>query len=286
MAHLLRAQPDVVWKRGYVTVGADMATIDQNTFVSVNGDAGGTWTPAADLNIGGAGMICASAWTVIGTSGFGLPAWSTIDTNGSNAQITFGRGTPDDVFGYVTPASYTIVTGFFDHYSVNPEQAAVSLNYSAAVSGVLTQGSTGGRFVVPLRVFSGQGSTITTITLNWTVNWAHVAVPVTLPAMRVYAVDVNGTLFPLRASDGTTTDANGFQPISVATTAAAYNASNANQAFVYTCNQNQVIDVSKYSYFVEIIDESGTGDWTAHPGNTFSSVSAVFTSVLGYDGRN
>ena len=82
MSHLNRAQPDATWKRGYITVGNDLKTIDQNTFVAINGDEGGTWAPSANIVIGGAGVVVAGPWIMSGAN----------CTVTSAAPITFGKG--------------------------------------------------------------------------------------------------------------------------------------------------------------------------------------------------
>jgi hypothetical protein len=281
MAHLLRAQPDVVWQRGYLTLGTDLRTIDQNTFVAINGDAGGTWTPAADLIVGGAGMICAGPWQLSGTS-------TTIDTNASTAPLTFGKGTADDVFAMAS-TSYTLAQALIEVYPLISEQASVrvpSFNGAPGIGSALNSGvftsAKGARFLVPLRTVSG--GLLQTLTLHFTVGESHASVPQALPLMRVIAIDTSGNQLPLRALDGST-DANGFQAIGAPASGAVWFNAGADQTFVYTCNQNQRIDVSRYTYWLEVIDESGTNAWVT-VGNSFTAVVSAFDSIVLLDGRN
>lgn len=274
MAHLLRAQPDAVWVRGYVTVGADLRTIDQNTFVAINGDAGGTWTPAGTLTIGGAGMVAAVPWTATG-------AGVTV------LAPTFNKGTADDYFGLANGhagRSQTLPQVLFDCYSSQPEWVQLALGDANFVQGLLTT-TPGVRFLSPIRVFNG--GTLQTITLRFVVGAAHAYLPTTLPQMRIIAIDANGNVLPL-ASVATGADAFGFRPVASPATGAAWYNSGLTQLFTYTCDQNNVLDISKYSYFVEIIEESGTNAFAANAnaGNLFVSVTSLIDTITLFDGRN
>jgi hypothetical protein len=281
MAHLVRTQPDSVWVRGYLTLGTDLKAIDQNTFVAINGDAGGSWTPAANLVVGGAGMICAGPWQLSGVA-------TTIDTDAVTAPLTFGKGTADDVFA-VASTSYTLTQVLIEAYPLITEQAAVrfsSFNGAPGIGAALNAGIytavKGARFLVPLRTYGN--AMLQTATLHFTVGESHAAVPQTLPLMRIIALDTSGNQLPLRALDAST-DANGFQAIGAPATGSTWFNAGVDQTFVYTCNQNQRIDVSKYTYWLEIIDESGSGAWVT-VGNSYTSVVAAFGSIVLLDGRN
>jgi hypothetical protein len=271
MAHLLRAQPDATWKRGYFTVGADLRSIDQNTFVAVNGDAGGTWTPAATLAINGAGVIVAGPWTVSGTQM-------------SVSAPTFGKGTYDDVFGLASThpgRTQTLVQGLVECYSSQPEWVVFYPGPNNFIQGLLTT-TPGVRFLSPIRVF--HGALLETVTLQFVVTAIHASLPTTLSQMRIVAIDANGVVLPMGA--GVLYDVGGFRAVSAATTGAAWYNGGATQSFVYTCSQNNVIDIGKYTYWLEIIDESGAGAFTAGNGNIFVSATSYLAAITLFDGRN
>lgn len=281
MAHLNRAQPD--WKRGYVTVGNDLKVIDQNSFVAVNGDAGGTWTPGADLSIAGAGMVAAAPWTVAGASAVLYAP-------------TFGKGTADDAFG-LAPAhpgrSWTLVQALAACHAVYPEQVFIVLGPGGLIQGLQTD-TPGARWLSPLRVYGG--ATLETVSLRFIVAFTHTVLPASLAQMRVIAVDALGGIFPMGA--GALFDNGGFHAVSAASTAAAWNASSSPQTFTYVCSQNNVIDLAKFTYWLEIIEEVGppaTPTLNCFPaptttipafGNVFVSATSFLDGISLFDGRN
>lgn len=280
MAHLLRIIPDSSLVRGYLVTGANVKDIDQNTFLSINGDAGGTWAPSAHLVISGQGVAVAGPWRM----------------NGANvtasSPFTFAKGTADDYWqlpvGH-TNRTYTVYTYFLESFTAVPTDIAESVTSSFFVpsgigdSGVNTfKASVGVRFATPINVYNG--GTITTVLFNFRVNESHL--PQNLPRFRVVAQDAAGVLYPLRAADTALTDVDGFVTYNPSpATAAAWYASGANQRFTYTCNQNQVIDTSKYVYYIEIIEESGTNSFSLSNGNTWHGVETTFTTISVLDGR-
>lgn len=275
MAHLLRTQRDTVWKRGYITVGNDLKTIDQNTFVAINGDAGGTWTPSGALEIDGAGVVIAGPCVVSGASMV-------------VAVPTFNKGTADDAFGLGAShagRSQTLVQGLVECYSSQPEWVAFATGDVNLVQGLITLVA-GVRFLTPIRVF--HGATLTSVTLKFAVIYAHGAGrPANLAQMRIVAIDALGNVLPLGAGSGI--DAGGFTAVSAATTGSAWYAGNTVQTYVYTCSQNNVIDLGKYTYWMEIIDESGsvnTFPANAGTGNLFVSATSALSGIAVFDGRN
>lgn len=267
MSHLVRAITDTALKRGYVTVGNDLKTIDQNTFVAVNGDAGGTWTPANTLAINGAGVVAAGPWAVSGSQ---MTVYAP----------TFGKGTADDVFGLSAThpgRSQTLNQPLVECYSSQPEGIVFVPGFTNAISWLQTT-QLGVRFLTLLRVFGG--ATLETVTLKFSIAGSHASLPAVFPQMRVIAIDGQGNVLPLGA--GALFDAGGFHALTAVTTAAAYNAL-VNATLVYACSQNNVIDRSTYTYWLEIIEESGAN---AIAGNVFMSAVSLLDNIALFDGRN
>jgi hypothetical protein len=273
MAHLLRAITDAKLKRGYVTVGNDLRAIDQNTFVAVNGDAGGTWTPSNTLAINGAGVVFAAPCAV---SGAQMTVYAP----------TFNKGTYDDVFGLATShpgRTQTLVQGLVECYSSQPEWVVFYPGPNNFIQGLATT-TPGVRFLSPIRVF--HGALLETVTLQFVVTAIHASLPTTLAQMRVVAIDANGVVLPMGA--GGLYDAGGFRAVSAATTGSAWYNGGATQSFVYTCSQNNAIDIGKYTYWLEIIDESGANTFAANSnaGNIYVSATSYLAAITLFDGRN
>ncbi len=272
MSHFTRTIPDSILVRGYVTTGANLADIDVKTASALNGDGGGTWTPSTLIEINGAGAIVAGPWTLSGAAVTASPPGGSVPT------ILFNRGTAGDYFGLAaahTGASPVVHTGLFEYLSVIP---GVVIWFGGLLPTVK-----GARFFTPLSVYSGAAS-ITSVEISWRVREAHANIPQYLPRMRVIAVADDGTVYPLRAKDATT-DVDGFQYLPTPLTGAAYYNLGAIQVWTYTCNIVLPVDSSRYIYFVEFIEESGTNSWTSS-GSSFVSANTHFALLTIFDGRN
>lgn len=270
MAHLTRAIADTVLVRGYITTTQNLIDIDQKTFVSLNGDEGGTWSPTAPIIIAGTGVVIAGLWVM---SGAGVSV-----TTGVSKPITFNKGTAGDYFG-IDPshAGYTpsTISNFFDYYA--PVAQAVGW------FGGLLPNQPGARFFTPLNVYSG-ASKIDNVVITWRVRESHAALPQYLPRARVVAVTDEGVVIPLRTKDATT-DADGFQFLPTPASPSAYYNAHLPQTWTYTCNVVLPVDSAKYVYYIEFIEESGTNSWTSL-GSQFISAVTHHSAVTIFDGRN
>lgn len=272
MAHLNRILSDAVLIRGYITLGIDLAKIDTNIFKALNGDKGGTWSPTSSITIAGKGVVVAGPgpWTMSGTT--------VKVTTGPNKPILFGKGDKTDYFGIATGhvgAAFSTFVRFIESFTKN-----VGVK-DDSTTGVLTT-VPGVRFFTPLRVFSGAPK-IDSVQVVFLVLQAHASVPQYLPKMRVIAVSVDGTVTPLRTADSTT-DSDGFKYFPTPVSGAAWYNGGAIQTFTYTCNVIKPVDVSTYSYFVEFVDESGTGSFTT-TGNLYYGATVAYSAVSLFDGR-
>lgn len=274
MAHLLRILTDAMIRRRLVLSGQNLADIDQNTKKSINGDDGGTWSPAASIDIGGAGAIVAGPWVMTGAG--------VACTTSTGKPILFAKGDAGDYFG-IDPAnsgaSPSIFFSFIRHYSSITNAAGWS------TSGILPN-AIDARFYTPLPVYSGAGQ-VDSVVVNFVVGHTHASVPQYLPRMRVIAVSASGDVIPLRRVDATT-DPDGFQFFSPApASGAAWYNGGAAQTWTYTCNVVLPVDSSSYRYFIEFIEEAGTGAWGGSTvGNTYISATVSFSNVTLFDGRN
>lgn len=285
MTHLLRAVPDSILVRGYVTTGQNFRDIDQKTFVSINGDEGGGWSPSASINIGGAGMVVAGPWT-----------FSDINVNiaaSSAGPLTFDKGDATDYFGLPGGHPSETFSYFIDLLEViyHPQGTGFTTNTDGILTFVSSAWNNQGifstipgiRFAFPLRVLSGAPK-IDTVTMSFIVFSAHASIP-TMPRMRVIAVDLDGTVIPQHTPDATT-DIDGFQNFPTPVSGAAWVAGGAIKNYTYTCDVVQKVDTSRYEYFVEMIDESGANSYGGGGGNRWLGLTVAFAGVSIFDGRS
>lgn len=263
MAHFVRTQPDGTWVSGYVVQPDDFkdATrgLDVKTFKAINGDDGGTWTPSAPIIIGGFGLRVTGP-LLVSNSG-------VIQTvSGSGARITLGDGDyPQLAIGH-TGRSFTRANG--------SECAFSTLPMIVTGSGGATSTALGQIFTIPITQLH-DGSTVTTVTFNFKVGTTHPSVPAILPRMRVVRMSANGDLAPMK-SVGSGADINGYVTVTTPVSGAAWYNGGAAKTFVYTCDQNNVIDKSQYVYFLVIVDEDGSG---AIVGNTWLPTLFLCTNI-------
>ena len=256
MAHNVRVQPDTTWKRGYVPKGSDLAGIDANVTATLNGDAGGTWTPTSNVSVGGAGLVIAA------------PSSGDIIVS---APISFGKGTADDAFGL--GASHPGRTR-----SIQTNMLEASSEFATASAAGISPSVIGGRVIVPLRVY--HGSRLISAIFRFSIGQTHTAQPDVPPRFRVFALSPAGLVLPMTSAifGG---DAQGFVPFPVQTTVGNYNTGGPFSIFF---DQNNVVDVTAFNYFAEIIDEDGANTWTTTP-NTYASVTCNVDSIAILDGR-
>lgn len=259
MAHLVPARP--AWHPLDTILPADWAAIDQNTFVAINGDNGGTWTPSAAINIGGAGMWFAGLTILSGVVPFG--SISEVITSYPSARITFGS---NDFFQipYWHPGQSRIIVN-----SCGASRGSFGWN-SIRQGNLIQSGVPGCRGLVPLQVH--QKAVLQTVTLTYRIASSHF--PQFLFKFRIIAVNDSGAIFPLIDASGSN-DANGFYS-PPATTASQYYGAGAVQTIVVSPFA-PLIDKTKFRYYADIVDESGTG---ALLGNQFIDVSLNFTNIL------
>ena len=277
MAHFVRTKDDAAWKRGFFVAGAVMRDLDDKTSKAVDGHSGGTYTPSAAMIIGGAGVGVTGLWT-LGASAYARPS-------GGSTLFVFGKNTDDDAFLFGsghTGLTRSLFQTILESYGVFLGDFTNLFTGGSTVTDGIQPTQHEARFFVPFRTHDG--ATIDSVAVDLQVIETHAAVPQYLPRFRVVRVSADGVIEALRSED-TTTDSDGFQNFSpTPATAGAWNAAQAIQSFTYTCTQNNVIDLATYSYFLEIIEEGGTGAW-ASDGNIYVSTTTALSNVPRADNR-
>lgn len=281
MARFSRSIPDSVLARGIALVGTQMDALDETTYRSLNGDGGGTWSPTSPINIDGAGMMATGPWIVTGAA----------DVKAS--EFEFGEGSSADAWRLDAghPArNVTLYTQFVENFTLVPDDIgywhAPWMYTGPAAYGITTtiySTSEGLRFAAPLMVYDG--ALLTTVAIYMRVTSNH-GPPQYLPRMRVVAHDGEGNVIKMRPQSSDT-DSDGFINWSPApATGTSWYSSGNTQTFTYTCTQNNVIDISKYFYYVEIIEEYGTSSYAVgNSGNIWVAASALFSNITYLDNR-
>lgn len=254
MAHVWINGLDGQWYNAVVPSLADFTALDESLFQSVNGDGGGTWTPTADINVGGAGMWFAGPSTIGSSAAL---------TTGSGQYITFGDSDYVELVNSHTGATRTLCTMCM--LAVAP----VGWGLNSSFASQLESQAIGAHAVIPLRVH--QNATLTQAVLTLVVSTTHANVPATLPGMRVCQRDQDGNVTPL-----TVGDANGFAYFPTPVSGSAWYAAGAAQTLTVAVTPT-VIDRYAYSYFAEIVDEAGYGALT---GNLYNDIDLTFTTIL------
>ncbi len=259
MGHAWVNALDGAWYNTYVPTLADFASLDAFLFAMVNGDGGGTYTPTANINVGGSGMWFAGQTTMSSGAALQTTAFKQIFHDDNDYALLVNShtgGTRTLRTGCVTASS---ASGFSLWTSVGSTSQLGSL-------------SPGSHAVVPLRVH--QGSTLTQAVLTFQVQRNRSVVPAVLPALRIGQRDANGTVTTLAAT-GSGADAHGYIYFPTPASGSAYFDSGNAQTLTYACTPT-VIDRTKYSYFAEIVDESGLGSLNF---NLFNDIQLTFIDI-------
>jgi hypothetical protein len=272
MAHTWCNGLDGSWFNTYVPSGDDLSALDGLLTNCVNGDGGGTYTPSAELSIGGAGVNVLGPWTVgtgslvesstslpftLGDSDFfelGSSLTRTIDTQGNAGRPTSISASFETVIGWDILSSSGFALRTF-------RSTGSSLPVPLALC-------------IPLRVHDG--ATFVQVELQWAVGQSHSSVPENLPKWRVVKINAaTGQMTPLNSTFSGDYDSLGYLLMTTPSSGSSYYNSGALYSPVYACDADEIVDTSTYSYVVEIIDEWGPSD--ALVGNLYYSALAEFT---------
>lgn len=267
MSHFTRTQIDAVWINGYVVPHTDFESLDAKQFAGINGDLGGTWSPASNMQISGTTFglqvtgpsVVSGPWgllTAVVSLGIGdfphLGANHVGRTRVLVQELSEARATafpePTDLTQLPILPRLTV---WNDAYSAIQTLGTdiVDVQLGLAYGVKLTQ---------ELRVVDG--STLSTAEVRFRVPSPRAQAPVHMPRMRVVRRStVDGSTVPL-TSVAAGADANGYTSPPPVTQGAAWYAGGAAQGFVVVCDQNNAIDISQFVYFLEVIEESGQSD--------------------------
>jgi len=211
MAHNSYIRPGGIWNAGQVVFHEEFAALDAAQYAAISGDAGGTWAPAAQITIGGAGvqLLFAGSSTIPSGAGIVSNAGSSVAFSGdfstygnffANAATTFGASSAVTIYNTVHFQSTAALTqdagcawtlsgsvafggalhGISGSVATFDGSVIFGSGGTAAFSGTTTFSGTTGFFAAAAfsgtATFSGSASTFTTATnLNGPVALANVA---------------------------------------------------------------------------------------------------------------
>lgn len=258
MTHRVRLLPDAAYVNGSTLPIAYLQGLDSAQAASINGDAGGAWNPTAPIIVDGAGFwFCGPTTTSSGASVQTLPGSGKRIVHATNDVpiLTPGHLLAEHIIATPILAGGTVTNGF------GVPEATATLHGALGIAAI------GGRIVLPIEVH--ELGTFTLAVLHFLAN-THASLPAQMPQMRVYAVDAFGDVFPLGGTPGSA----GYVPLPRPASVAAY--SGLAQFLQYPIDAGVVIDKLHFTYFAEIIDESGAG---FVDGNAFEFVRCSFESI-------
>jgi hypothetical protein len=274
MSHYAREKSDAAWvdTKPVDPAGTAAGTIwknwDDKLAKVIDGHDGGTYSPQP---VGGAGLT-------IGGAGLWLGAYASIEAVNDESRIITPSGSGKRI---------TFESGWFQLKSGHPYRSATllalagrawdiannvaALAYDASLDAMALPVS--GRALVPLRVHNG--ATFTSARFFFRVAGGHAGVPAQLPRFRVFKRSAAGVVTNLRAATS------GYLTMPTPASVAAYeNGAGGGlsglQSVLFTCDASQVIDTSAFTYFAEVISESGTNALT---GLVFHGVDVSMTSI-------
>lgn len=232
--------------------------IDVNGNLNLKSGCSATVQGGCTLTVASSGAIVINS---AATASVSLGTGSSVTTvNGTSGQISLGNG-PSDI--KISPsASYSVVlpvsiTGYLASSGFVVDGTKDSLRGNGTVNAIVQ---------TPFRAH--HNATLASVVFYFAVVGGHGALPTNQFTVGVYRRDTTSTIAWLNASQY-------ISPGSV--TVGAYQALT---SLTYTCNQNNVIDLSTgYTYYWTIQDENGSNALT---GNQFYALKLNYTTIADY----
>ena len=274
MAHFTVAQAPGIWVNGYMVPTSDWQSFESRIVAGINGDDGGCYAPSAVIIIAGLGLVINGPTIVTGA---GCPAGSPgqIATSGTSRFTLADAADFQDLATGHTGQTRTIVTGLASAFAAAPYAYALpgswlasffyptiplsrNRTYMAAQALACTYLSPQPitpELMCPLRVH--QGAKLSSVTVTFRVSQPHTNVPTTMPKVRIVRLDAKGNFSILNITPAL----DGFVSVSTPASGSAWYAGGGVQALTIACTQNNVIDLSQYTYLVDIQEEQGGTSW-------------------------
>lgn len=299
MAHNSYVRAGAVWNNGSAVTSAEFNLFDVAQFKSINGDDGGTWSPAAIIILGGAGLNVTGPATIGNIVSATVPA-SGLITVQSGGIIQVNASGSVVVNGTLTLSTTGALAALSGSSSVWNSGAVFNCTANATFNGTLTLTTTGNVLLGSSSVTRVQEGTPWASTSNWIPDAAipggannvttgtKIYLPLDLPSgatltsVTVYATGAAGhaglpAVMPMYsvlegATDGTTISYGGV--VDPSATTAAFQVNHATTLAVSAATNR-----ATKRYFIEYSAESGAN---ALAGLKITSWTATYT-VTQYD---
>lgn len=250
MSAFIREFPDAEWYTCRIAgISAALRNIDAKTVKAANGTAGSSHAPVAQIVVGGSGMVCAGPWVFSGAVTTAANKHIRHEGLASTDYIRLGSGHSGISRSMTIPFLPCIPDTYLGSYATSSNNFSFSTRYP------------GGRSLIP--IVPHDKSVLATARIQFKIPIVHAGLP-EFPKFRVIRVDTSGNVEALHTSRSGSYKDEGFLdlPASVANVA-AYEAANAWQwSNTYTTDQNNVVDLSKYAYFIDFFEEAGARAFT------------------------
>ena len=245
MTAFVRELADTDWYTCRVTGVVDaLKGMDAKTVKAMNGTAGSSHAPAAAIVIGGSGMVAAGLWEFSGVCTTGPGKHIEHGAGHAADYLRLGASHPGISRSMSIPCLPCVPDTYLGAYATSENNFSFNTRYP------------GGRSLIPLTPHDK--STLATARLLFKVRYAHAGLP-EFPKFRIIRVDQSGNVEALHTSRSGSYKDEGFLdlPASVANVA-AYEAGVAWQwSNTYTTDQNNVVDLALYSYYIDFVEEDG-----------------------------
>lgn len=234
---------------GSQITAAELAQMDESLASVINGADGGCWCPSSQIVIEGDGLECTGPFyasrggslVAVNAGGF-----ACMDNDYPLLGPTHTGRNRTIVYETITAECFPLRAAWRARWKdCGMQSVAPSVDISDG------NGPQPTRIWVPIRCHTG--ATLSSVTVRFRVGFAHTQLPSQGPSARVLRVDSGGNVVAM-SSTATGADVNGYFYATLPATAGQWTG---NQTIALTCDQNNAVDVSQYTYYVELVEEQG-----------------------------
>jgi len=253
-------------------LNTELEQIDGQLTGAINGDDGSTHSPAFPLEIQGAGMPITGLTTIARGGTLQCHSNPTIRCE-ANDFPEFGVGNQFATHQYLQPCSDFRGVPYNSQWRVRREDGGLQ---AISASFDLSDGNGQRPSFGYMRLRCHDGATLTSVVVTFRVVAPHAQLPTTMPALAVVRFDAAGNYQGSLTSLAASGNALGIVSVPSPASAAAW-ASGATQTIEIVCDQNNTIDISQYSYKLQILEEQGL---TGYPFQVTYKAPVKVTGVL------
>lgn len=231
-------------------LNTDFAYYDATLAASVNGDDGSAHAPATVITLAGPGLQVSAPILVTRTGVLHAnSAPSVFCLDGDYIQLSALNPNASRSIAHPVSPSRGI-----PNYAWQARPDGCIQAYAPMVDMSDGNGLRPARALVRIRPHDG--ATLGQMSVSFRVGTAHPSLPPTMPSVRIVRMAQDGTCVPL-SSQATGADVNGFIFASKPSSAALWYAGGQTKSLIVPCDQNNVVNVDSYAYYVELVEEQG-----------------------------